>query len=59
MKVNVNMTINVSDEDRRAVRWRFGERGLADHAEVLLYLRAYLRGAISDLDSPPDEADEK
>lgn len=55
MKVNVNMTIEVTDADRRAVNHHVGRVGMATHAEVERYLRGYLRTALEDLTDPEDD----
>lgn len=55
MKVRIEMTMDVTDSDRRAVNYHVGRPGMATHEEVSRYLRAYLRTALEDLTDPEDD----
>lgn len=58
MKVNLNVTLDVTDADRWGIRDNVGLHGLATHREVRQYLRAYLRSAFDELNLPGDTNDE-
>jgi hypothetical protein len=55
VKVNINMTLDATDADRRAVNYHVGRPGMATREDVKRYLRAYLRTALEDLTDPRDD----
>jgi hypothetical protein len=55
MKVNISMTLEVTESDRRAINYHVGIEGKANRDNVKRYLRSYLRTAMEDLTDPEDD----